>query len=266
MPDRNEFSRMNKTITCLLALFVASVTAIAQQQPPGGSIPSILAITYYSQPANRLVLRDYMAHTGLHQFEKWKDGGLLKDYHVLFSSYLDTDTPTMVALLDFTDSAAAARWMTIEKSMPGGLSHEGLSLVTSSQTAQMDRIFHGAPSFPERRQESVFIVIPYAFFVSAPEYRQYMKDYGVPQFEGWIREKILASYDVFQNRYSASKPWGSLIVFEYRNAEALGRREAVMAKVRTDLQSNTVWKSISETKQNIREERQPFIAQELFLP
>ena len=249
----------------MLAL-VALVTATAQQQPSDGSIPSTLAITYYSQPANRVALRDYMDGTGLHQFENWKASGLIRNYRVLFSSYLDTDTPAMTVVLDFTDSAAAARWMTIEKSMPGGLSHEGLSLVTSSQTAHMDRIFHGASSSPARREESVFMVIPYEFFVSALEYRQYMKDYGVPQFEGWIRENILASYDIYQNRYSASKPWGSLIVFEYRNAEAFGRRESVMTKVRSDLQSNSVWKSISEGKHKIREERESFIAQDLLLP
>jgi hypothetical protein len=171
---------MNKTIACLIALVLASVTAIAQQQRSSGSIPSTLAITYYCKPADRLALRDYMVHTGLHQFEKWKADRLLRDYRILFSSYLDTDTPVMSVLLDFTDSASTARWMAIEKSKPGGLSHEALSLVTSSQTAQMDNIFHGASSPPAPPGEGIWLVIPYELYVSAPEYKQYMKDYGVP--------------------------------------------------------------------------------------
>jgi hypothetical protein len=257
---------MNKTLACLLALVSASVSAIAQQQPSGGSIPSTLASTYYSKPSDRVALRDYMVHTGQHQFEKWKADGLLRDYRILLSSYLETDTPVMSVLLDFTDSAVAARWMAIEKSMPGGLSHEALDLVTSSHTAQMDHIFHGESSPPAHPGESIWLVIPYEFYVSPPDYKQYMKDYGVPQFEGWLRENVLSSYDVYQNRYSSSKPWGSLIVFQYRNADAFGNREVVMAKVRADLQSNAVWKSLSEAKHKIREEREAFIAQELLLP
>jgi hypothetical protein len=218
---------------------------------------------YYAQPGNRTALRDYMTHGGLRQFESWKSQGLFSDFRVLFSSYLDTDLPTMIVLLEFSDPAAAKRWMSIENSTHGGLSREGLSLITSAQTAQMDGIFHGGLPHSPPREESVFMIIPYEFYVPAPEYTKYMQDYGVPQFEGWLKENVLVSYDVYQNRYSASKPWGSLIVFEYRNAEALGQRESVTAKVRTSLQTNPTWKSLSETKAKIRQEREAFIAQEL---
>jgi hypothetical protein len=258
---------MKKMMRCLLVLLLLALTAAAQEQSTAdSSIPSTLAITYYAIPSNRVALRDYMVHSGLRQFEKWKGERLLKDYRVLFSTYLDTDTPAMTVLLDFPNSAAATRWMAIEGSMPGGLSQDGVRLVTSAQTAQMDRIFHGGSPSPAGRKESVFMVIPYEFYVPAPEYTQYMEGYGVPQFQGWLQEGVLASYDVYQNRYSASKPWGSLIVFEYRDAEALGKREAVMAKVRANLQSNPTWKAISENKHKIREEREAFIAQELLLP
>ena len=206
---------MNKRLTWLLVFLATLVIAKAQQQPSENtSIPSTLVISYYSPPVSRAALRDYMTHTGVPQFEKWRTDGLLTGYRVLFASYLDTDTPAMTTLLDFSSPTAAIRWMKIENSMPGGLSHEGLSLVTSCQTAQMDHVFHAASASPARHEESVFMVIPYEFFVPALEYRKYMEAYGVPQFEGWLQENVLASYDVYQNRYSASKPWGSLIVFE----------------------------------------------------
>jgi hypothetical protein len=263
MQLRNQFSAMNNRSMLLPALFFFSLTVSGQQSPIPSTVPLTLAITYYAQPGNRVALRDSMTHSGLRQFESWKTEGLFRDYRVLFSSYLDTDTPTMILVLDFTGPAAAKRWMSIENSTPAGLSHESLSLITSAQTAQMDHTFHGGlPSSP-RRGESVFMVIPYEFYVPAPEYTKYMQDYGVPQFEGWLKENVLASYDVYQSRYSASKPWGSLIVFEYRNAEALGQRESIMEKVRTNLQNNPTWKSLAETKAKIRLEREAFIAQEL---
>jgi hypothetical protein len=254
---------MKKTMICLCLLLLL---AAARGQQPQEGIPSTLAITYYAQPANRVGLRDYMVHTGIRQFEKWKSEGLLRDYRVLFSSYLDTDTPAMMLLLDFSDVAAATRWMTIEKSVPGGLSQDALKLISSSQTAQMDHIFHGGSASSVAHDGSVYMIIPYEFYVTAPEYAKYMEQYGVPQFDGWLEENVLASYDVYRNRYSASKPWGSLIVFEYKDAEALGRREEVMRKVRDKLQSNPTWKSISETKSKIREEREAFIAQKLLVP
>ena len=253
----------NRTI--LLLVSVLSLMAGGQQPAPQpSSIPSTLTIAYYAQPGNRTALRDYMTQSGLRQLQAWKSEGLFSDFRVLFSSYLDTDLPTMIVLLEFSGPEAAKRWMSIEHSMPGGLSKEGLNLIASAQTAQMDHTFHGGlPASP--RREGVFMIIPYEFYVPAQEYTNYMQDYGVPQFEGWLKENVLVSYDVYQNRYSASKPWGSLIVFEYRSPESLGHRESVMAKVRSNLQSNPKWKSLSETKAKIRQEREALIAQELEL-
>lgn len=254
---------MKRTIL-LLPLLLSTFWSVGQQPgPQPSSIPSTLTIAYYTRPGNRIALRDYMTHSGLRQFENWKREGLLSDFRALFSSYLDTDLPTMIMLLEFSSPAAAKRWMSIENSMSGGLSREGLSLVTSAQTAQMDRIFHGGLSVSSLREDSVFVIIPYEFYVSSPEYTKYIKDYGVPQFDGWLKEQVLVSYDVYENRYSASKPWGSLIVFEYRNAEGLGQRESIMAKVRGSLQSNPTWKSLGEAKTKIRQEREALIAQEL---
>ena len=255
---------MKKRTMLRVPLLLFSLIAAGQQQAPQpSSIPSTLATMYYAQPDNRTALRDYMIRSGLRQFESWKSQGLFSDVRVLFSSYLDTDLPTMIVLLEFSGPAAAKRWTSIENATPGGLSREGLGLITSAQTAQMDRIFHGGLRHSSPREESVFMIIPYEFYVPAPEYTKYMQDYGVPQFEGWLKEDVLVSYDVYQNRYSASKPWGSLIVFEYRNAEALGKRESIMAKVRASLQTNPTWKSLSETKAKIRQEREALIAQEL---
>ncbi len=249
-----------------LAFFwlLMTVSLACAQEPPPDSVPLNLAIAYYTKPENLVGLRRYMSQSGLAQFAKWRSDGVLKDYRALFASYVDSGVPAMYILLGFPNAAAALRWTEIEKTMPAGLTPDGLALVSSAETAQMDVAFHGQS--PPASANSVFMVIPYEFYVTPGEYRQYMKDYGVPQFDGWLRENVILSYGVYVNRYSASKPWGSLIVFEYRDAESLGRREAVMAKVRAQLQSNPTWKSISENKHKIRSERQAFIGESLRLP
>lgn len=254
---------MKKLLFSISSLFLLLAPFGVSQPEPAATVPLSLVISYYAKPSDLVPLRDYMQGNGISQFAKWKNEGLLKDYRVLFAAYVDSDLPAMYVLLAFPNASASARWMDIEKSMPGGLSRDGLNLVTSAQTAQMDVISGNLSAEPATPGKSVFVVIPYEFYVSPSEYSKYMKGYGVPQFDGWLREKVISSYTVYVNRYSATKPWGSLIVFQYRDAEALGRRDAVMAKIRAQLQNDPGWKSISDNKHKIRNERQAFLGQEL---
>ena len=53
---------------------------------------------------------------------------MLKDYRVLFNSYLDSDTYDMLFLLNFDNYSSVAQWREIEKTSPGGLSAAGLKL------------------------------------------------------------------------------------------------------------------------------------------
>jgi hypothetical protein len=92
---------------------------------------------------------------------------------------------------------------------------------------------------------------------------QYVDDYVLPQFDGWMREGILTRYQLFMQRYTAARPWDSLIVLEYKDDESLGLREKTVAKVRQELQSNPAWKALNENKQSIRVEKEAVIADQL---
>jgi hypothetical protein len=107
------------------------------------------------------------------------------------------------------------------------------------------------------------MVIPYETMISAPDYLKYADGYVVPQFEGWIKEGVLARYDIFVDRYAAGRPWSTMVLLEYRNDAALGQREAVVARVRARLGENPEWKAISDDKKHIRNEKQLVIADPL---
>ena len=74
---------------------------------------------------------------------------------------------------------------------------------------------------------------------------------------------MLASYTMYLGRYSAGRPWGSLPLLEYRDHDALGKRDATVAKVREKLKNNPEWAAVSAGKQKVRVEKPPVIAEEL---
>ena len=90
-----------------------------------------------------------------------------------------------------------------------------------------------------------------------------MDAYVIPQVTGWIREGVLSSYRIFMNRYPVGPTWDSLFVFRYRNLEAFGRRDEIVAKVRKTLVDQPTWKQFSDIKQTIRTESENTIAEAL---
>jgi hypothetical protein len=247
------------------AVLLAGMVAAAQE--PYSKLrangPLALTITYRCEPRNRAALRERMATTGVREFEKWKREGILKDYRILFNSYLDSDTFDMMALLSFGKYADVDRWRDIEKRVPGGLSRETLELVTSAVTTPLDMVRQGASANPVQRGHSVYFIIPYDYVVSTDEYVKYLDTYVVPQVNGWLAENVLATYGIYLGRYATSRPWASLFVLEYRDAAAFGLREATVTKVREKLKSDSAWLAASENKQKIRVEKQTVIAEEL---
>ena len=85
----------------------------------------------------------------------------------------------------------------------------------------------------------------------------------MPQINGWMKEGIMASYGIYLNRYPTSRPWKSLFILEYKNADAFGTREKTMAKVRADLKATPEWKALSDVKQSIRIEKETVVGAEL---
>ena len=258
----------NAIAPIVTAAFLASLPANAQE--PYSKLrnegPTTLAVTFRCNPDKRAALREHMLKDGLARFEGYKARGVLKDYRILFNSYLDSDTYDMLSLLTFEKYADVARWREIERKAPGGLSEDGLKLISSAVTSSLDIVRHAASSEEPARGRSVFFIIPYDYEISTDEYVKYLDGYAIPQLAGWIKENVLATYTIYLSRYSTSRPWSSLFVLEYRDSDAFGLREATVAKVRAALKSNPAWKTLSDTKRKIRTEKQTVIAEELVHP
>lgn len=239
----------------LLGALVSQVATAADASQGG---PQSLIVSYHTTPANRAAFHDELEKAGAKQFQRWKDEHVLADYQILFNRFADSDNPDAVALLKFASEAEAARWKKVELAHPAGLTKKALSLVTSVRTAPADLVRTGRSA--ATTANSVFMVIPYETMVSTGEYLKYADGYTIPQFDGWMQEGVLTHYDVFVNRYAAGRPWSTMIVLEYKDDAALGKREEVVAKVRARLKENSDWKAISDSKKNVRNEKQLVVA------
>jgi hypothetical protein len=242
------------------AIVLSCLAGAAAADTHAGS-PLSLIVTYHTSVAHRAALRQELAGPGLRQFQRWREQGILQDYQLLYGRYADSGNLDAVALLTFAGAAGLQQWTEIERTMPGGLTPAAQALVES---------VHSAPADLERSKrqggtsaQSVFMVIPYETMISAPEYLKYADGYVIPQMDGWMREGVLAHYGLYVNRYAAGRPFSTMLVLEYKDEAALGRREAVVAKVRAALKDNPEWKAISDAKKNIRNEKQLVVADPL---
>lgn len=222
---------------------------------------SSLIVTYHAVPGNRPALREELEKSGIRQFQRWKDEGILKNFRILFSRYADSDNWDAMAILTFSSPANMGRWEKIEKTTPAGLSQKALALVTVIHTTPTS--LARSMSAAETPTNPVFLVIPYVSLVSTGDYLKYADGYAIPQFDGWVAEGVLSHYDLFTSTFPAGRTWHAMLILEYKDEEALAQRNAVEAKVRGKLKDVPEWKTISDNKKNIRDEKQVVIAEKI---
>jgi hypothetical protein len=244
----------------LLALSLGSIAA-GQEQPAQsvstGTGPTELMITYRCPPPRRAGFRQYISEFGIPRFERWKHDGMLKDYRILYNWYTDVDTWDAMAILSFPNYQQVIRWNEIEKANPGGLARDALEMAWPLNTYSADLLARATSDTPSDPTHSVFLVVPYD--AAGGDYRDFANSYLIPQAKGWMHEGVLASYSVYMNRFAGGKRWQGLMLLEYKDADALGRREEVDAKVRSQLRADPAWRAAGEKHKSISE-REPVIA------
>jgi DNA-binding Lrp family transcriptional regulator len=257
---------MNTTRSILFAArflavaLIVTASAVAQSPPTTG--PTHILSAYRSEPANRPAFRTYLQRDMLARLEKLKREGVLSGYQILFNPFTTAYTWDAMTILRFANYADTLRWVQIERTTPGGLNAAGLRLAKPIDTYSADLPWEGQADDPGPEKDGVYYVIPYEYS-AADQYRKYVDAYVIPQVTGWMREGVLGSYRIYMNRYPVGRPWDSLFVFRYRNLEAFGRREEIIAKVRKTLVDQPVWKQFSDIKQTIRTESENTIAEAL---
>jgi len=221
----------------------------------------MLVMQYRFPPGKRPDVRQRMLAGGLQNFDRWQADGILSGHRIFISRYVDFNGWDMMAVLQFRQYNDVARWRRVEATAPAGLAPEVLALATTVETYPVDTLRYGASE--DRPIHPVHFVTAYTLSASPDQYVQYFDAYLKPQFEGWMREGVLSSYQLMMQRYPAARPWDVLILLTYKDEENFGLRESVAAKVRGQLQDNAGWNTAGANGRRISVEKQGIICDEL---
>ena len=241
------------------AVPLATPAVPAQAQGLEEEGPKTLVVAYRADPATRAAFRGYMAGDHAAMLRKLKADGTIAGFRIFFSWYSQPDVWDAMVELSFATPEKVLAWNQIERTMPGGLSTKGLALGRPVLTSSADRTFSGGTPNRPQAQDGAYYVIPYQFS-NAAEYRDYAKAYVLPQYDGWLKSGLLASYDVLLNRYPVGDPWDSLVILQYRDAIALGKRQHILDEVRKDLVKIPEWQAYHKRKADIRSETENSVA------
>ena len=253
-----EHNRRMKRLWIALTIVMMSGFArdrMLMAQANGPAAPTALILTYRARPGERMAFLEKMRTEGNAQFAQWKKDGVFASYHLLAPAYAAAgkDTPDLYAIVEFAHFTDLVRWQRIEKALPGGLPQDVQSIAWAETSGTADVLKKASAS--ASTSESQYFILTYDVMIPMPAYEKYALGYAVPQFDGWIKAGALNSYEVFINQNAAGAPWSSLILLEYKDIEALGRREMVKDAVRKALAaSNPEWKKWSEDKSATRKE------------
>ena len=257
MPSRPTSSISPHRTLSLLSVALLGALATAQSDRPDATH---IFITYRCKAPDRPAFRRQLLGEEIERLQAWKSAGVMADFVLTFNPVVDEATWDATLVLTFHRYAQTARWREIERDFPGGLGPKALSLATPCTTYFADREITAGKAGD--RSMSTFLYIPYTCRDRA-EYLDFIRVYGVPQFDAWIEQKIIANYSIFVNHHSTGRPWDSMLVFEYVDIEALGRRDIVKWQVRKDLVKQPDWKLASGVKREIREEHEVVMGEPL---
>jgi hypothetical protein len=235
---------------------LASSPAAAQQEVQEG--PRSLVIQYRASAANRVPFRTYLANDMAAKLRAMRARGEIEDFRIFYSWYRQPNVWDGLVILRFPSPVAVEKWNVLERTQPGGLDARGLALADPVATYSTDLSWSRNPD--DLKPGTVYYIIPYEYRNEA-EYRDYVKAYVLPQFDGWIGDGALSGYEIYMNRYATGAPWDSLFIQHYRDMSAFGRRAALTEATRVKLRENAEWKAWSDRKAGIRSESENSIAE-----
>ncbi len=245
-----------KLFAMLFAGFLSIAPAMAQDQLDDG--PKSLVISYRSTAAHRPAFRQYLATNLAPRLRAMKAKGEISDFRIFFSWYHQPAVWDGLVILRFPTFTAVGGWNKLERTQPGGLDTPGLALADPVASYSSDLAWSRNPD--TLKDGEVYYIIPYEYRNEA-EYRDYVKAYVQPQFDGWIAAGALNGYEIYMNRYGTGSPWDALFIQHYRDMAALGQRQRITASVREKLRNDPQWKAWSDKKADIRSESENSIAE-----
>lgn len=251
----------------MLTILPATWSIAASSVQTAAAVPqeSAVVITYRGITPDRAVLRRVVLRKLVPRLAAWRRNGTIAGYQLLLNSFVDRSDWDLLAILTFRNFDGIEQWRNVERSSPGGLTRQELHVLSPDTEYLMDVIGRSGAAGASSRP-GVFLVIPYVFSPTPlTRYLQYAHGYILPETEGWMKRGNVSSYGLYVNRFYPDEPIQSLLVIEYKDFDALSRRETVVEQTRKELSADPAWKSWSDAKtgEHIRTEQRAVIAEQL---
>lgn len=247
-------------------LLALSLSAALRSAEPAINGPVSIVLTYKARPEARAEFRTWVETTGAARFAAWKKEGVIADAQLLFSTFASLANPDLVVVLDFARFTDTARWREIERRSPGGLPPEALRLA-SVESGNYGEPLARALAPKRDAAKAAYLVVTYATHVSAADYAKYVHGYTVPQMKEWMAAGPLTGYTMLYNNTSFNTPWDSMLIMEYADLAAFARRDEIKWAARAKLNAtDKVFKTYTDSKASIRDDRAMFHADAILLP
>ncbi|MEZ5532138.1 MAG: substrate-binding domain-containing protein [Steroidobacteraceae bacterium] len=186
----------------------------------------------------------------------WRNSGQVANVLQLVDEKSEAPGFANLVVLEFDSDGSYQSWRKTEAP----------KLKAPLQVMQADVLLHGEKT-PRDSNKSIFHVNAYDVLVSPTEYAQYVKDYIGPNMANQKDKKILLRYTMYLDREKVGGKLRALLVMEYRDAVAYGRRDAVKDEYKAWLLANDAkWKRINDTKDSVRQDAATTIAAYRELP
>src|SRR3546814_729872 len=229
---------------------------MAQEELQQG--PNTLVIHYRDARTDRTAFRAYLEKDFAAKLRAMKAKGDLADFRIFYSWYRPPAVREGMAVLRFPSHSPVQRLNALERPAPGLPDTTSLVLDDPFATYSADLAWSRSPD--TLKVGEGYYVIPDEY-KDAQQYRDYVKGYILPQFDGWMKNGALTGYEMYMNRYPVGTPWDVLFIQHYRDMESFGRRQRVTEETRAGLRANPEWMAWSEKKMGIRTETENTIAE-----
>jgi hypothetical protein len=249
--------RMLRLAAFAATIFVAT-TAEAQQQ---GNGPTHILATYRCRPADRPQLRQELQRRAVPRFEAMKRDGVINDYAVLMSSFVNGESWDLLTVVSFDRYTNIERWETLSKTTPGGLAPEVARIVDPIHEYIADLTW-GKRDLWAATPGAVYLVQEKEFenWANRPNYHNYMNAREVPFYEAVLKHKVASSYQVYENQHYNGEPWDTMHILRFASLDDYMRRREGFERARASLADNARYRVFESNRVQNTEAQRPVLA------
>jgi phosphate transport system substrate-binding protein len=174
------------------------------------------------------------------QLAAWRQSGAVSSALLLGQDQTKDPGFTSMALLEFPSEASYETWDRAEAS----------KLPTPLIVKRADVLTHG--EVPHDSNKSVFLVNTYQLLVPPQRYNDFVQGYILPNLLDQKAAHLLLRYTMYLERGPAGEA-RAVLVMEYRDSVAFGRRDAVRDELVQKLRAtDAAWTRWDDTQESIR--------------